>query len=198
VAAASELTIAIVVPLACVMIAQTEPVLRLLFLVKPAPEGLVAILPLMLLGGLAQVFVTLPHLFQVAAGRVATVAWINTGFIVPYGLGMLAAAYEYGVVGAAAAFAAFNGLRLLCHWIVLLTGPARVIWLRMIGMTLAAVAAGIGLAAVPAWAGLSNDAAMIAAVITVPVLTMLMLSAMPKSRARLFDFYRSAATRYRR
>ncbi len=183
---ATELTILILVPLGCVMVMQAEPLLRLLFLVKPAPDALAGILPVMMLGGIAQAFVTLPHLFQVAAGRVATVVWINVGFLVPYGAGILVATATGGVSGAAAAFAVFNIARLLVHWSVLLANRhTQSSWRASIGMILASVAGGLILAGVPAMIGISGLGAIIAAVLSVAVLAVIAALTMPRARERL-------------
>jgi O-antigen/teichoic acid export membrane protein len=190
--AASELTILILVPLGCVLIMQAEPLLRLLFLVKTMPDALASILPLMMLGAVAQGFVTLPHLFQVAAGRVSTVVWINVGLLIPYGAGILVATAKGGVLGAAAAFAALNVVRLLLHWIVLTSNrQTRSIWLPAIGMALASVAAGLILADVSTMIGIADSGVAIIALLSVPALAVAAILIMPVSRERLFAFYRA-------
>jgi O-antigen/teichoic acid export membrane protein len=184
--AATELNILILVPLGCVLMMQTEPLLRLLFLVKPMPDGLTAILPLMMLGGLSQAFVTLPHLFQVAAGRVATVVWINIGFLVPYGVGVLIGTLNAGVIGAAAAFATFNIARLLVHWGVLLAGHrTRSLWSPAILLAVTMLVGGLILAGLPRLFEAQGLTAIFVAVSSVPVLVVLAGVLMPTSRERL-------------
>lgn len=186
---AAELTILIVVPLGCVMLAQTEGVLLLLFLVKPLPATLAAILPLMMAGAIAQAFVTLPHLYQVADRRVMRVVWINSGFLIPYGIGIPFAAANGGVYGAAAAFAIFNIARLLVHWSFLIADPrSRLMWLPAIGATSATVVAGLVFAGVPLVAGVSGVGAILVAIASVLVLEALLSIAMPVSRQRILAF----------
>jgi O-antigen/teichoic acid export membrane protein len=181
---AVELTILAIVPLGCVMVMQSEALLRLLFLIKPVPDGLGGTLSLMTLGGIAQAFVTLPHLFQVAAGRVAIVASINLAFIVPYGMAVYLVG-ALGVLAPAIVFAVFNIARLAVHWGVLLMGGARATWQPAVGMSLAAVAGGLAVAAVPAAASLSGPAALAAAILSVPLLTLAAAALLPRSRERL-------------
>lgn len=194
--AATELTILILVPLGAVMIVQTEPLLRLLFLVKPMPDTLAGILPLMMLGGMAQGFVTLPHLFQVAVGRVATVFWINAGFLLPYGIGVFAATSRAGIVGAAAAFAAFNIARLLAHWCVLLTSRrTKSAWWPSVTLTLALTAGGLIFAGAPLMIGISGPGAILVAILSVPALAMLASIAMPRARVRVLALWRAGISR---
>lgn len=191
--AATELTILILVPLGCVMVMQTEPLLRLLFLVKPLPATLANVLPLMMVGAIAQGFVTLPHLFQVAAGRVSMVVWINTGLLVPYGAGILFATVKGGVLGAATAFAVFNFARLLVHWGLLIANHrTRSVWRQAIALTLASVTAGLFLAGVPTMIGISDPGATIVAVLSVPALATVAVLIMPHARERLFALYRES------
>lgn len=190
--AATELTILIIVPLSCVMIMQTAPVLELLFLAKPGPSALVNILPLMMLGGIAQGFVTLPHLFQVAAGRVATVVWINVAFIVPYAALILIAAQARGVQGAAVVFAVFNFARLLTYWGVLGgTRRTALIWRPAMALTIAATAGGLVLASAPLLFEVHGLVAILIAVLSVPALIALAALAMPISRKRLVTLRRA-------
>lgn len=174
------------------MVAQSEPVLGLLFLAKPTPGALANILPLMMLGGIAQGFVTVPHLFQVADGRVATVAWINIFFIVPYTALILIAARADGVQGGAAAFAAFNIVRLLVHWAVLSQSPRTAMtWRPAIVLTIAATAGGLVLASVPMLFEAHGPVAIVIAVLSVPALAVLAALAMPISRERLVTLRRA-------
>ncbi len=196
--AATELTSLIVIPIGSVLIVLTEPLLRLLFLVKPLPETLASILPLMIAGAIAQGFVTLPHLYQVADHRVMTVVWINVGFLIPYCVGILVATANGGVRAAAAAFAAFNVARLLMHWALLVATPhTRSLWLFAIGMTLAMIAGGITLAGALAMLCTSNMSDVLIAVVSVPLLTIAGALAMPISRERMFAFCRSWNVRRR-
>ena len=191
VCAATELSILALIPLGSVLIMQAQPVLWLLFLVKPVPDGLVEILPLMMLGGLAQALITLPHLFQVAAGRVATVVKINSIFVVPYGFLVLVSTMEFGVVGAAASFAVLNGLRLLIYWSVLLLNRTdRQVWLHGIFLALTTVASGLMLSAAAAAYRLPDATAALIAICSIAVLVLLAMVAMPLSRARLLAAYR--------
>jgi O-antigen/teichoic acid export membrane protein len=190
--AATELTALIIIPIGSVLIVQCEPLLQLLFLVKPVPATLASILPLMIAGAIAQGFVTLPHLYQVAAHRVMTVVWINAGFLIPYGAGVLVATVNGGVQGAAAAFAAFNVARLLMHWTLLVAVPnTRSLWLFAIVMTLAMIAGGITLASALAMLGTSSARDVLVAMVSVPLLAVVGILAMPISRQRVFAFYRS-------
>lgn len=189
---ATELTILIIVPLGCVMVMQAEPLLRLLFLVMPLPGGLAHIVPLMMLGGIAQGFVTLPHLYQVAAGRVAAVVWINAVFLIPYGVGILAATTKGGLLGAASAFTVFNIARLFVHWGSLVADrDARPRWLGAIGLTLAADAAGFILAGGPLAIGIPDVGSVIVAVLSVPALAVAAMLVMPHSRGHLCALYRA-------
>ncbi len=79
----SEMTILLVVPLGAVIVMQPRAALDLLFLVRPVPGELAGILPLMMLGGMAHAFVTLPHMFQISTGKPAILFWINLFFLIP-------------------------------------------------------------------------------------------------------------------
>lgn len=125
----TEMTILIVIPLGAVVSMQAEPALDILFMVKRFPPELTIILPLMMLGGIAQAFVTLPHLFQVAAGRAHVVLWINAVFLLPYVFLIVVLTQRWGIWGATLAFASFNIVRLLTHWALLLVdGDAARLW----------------------------------------------------------------------
>ncbi len=193
--AATELTILIVIPIGCVVIMQAEPLLRLLFLVKPLPAALAIILPLFMAGAIAQSFVTLPHLYQVAAKRAMTVVWINAGFLIPYGIGILVTTAKGGIFAAAAAFAVFNVARLLVHWALLTADrAARSRWGDAIGLTLAASVAGPVLAAAPLAFEFQGAAAVVVAVLTVSALAFIAVLAMPHSRERLSIVYRESCS----
>jgi len=188
--AATELTILILVPLGCVMIVQTGPVLDLLFAIKTVPDALASILPLMMLGGIAQGFVTLPHLYQVAAGRVATVVWINLALLAPYAVLILVSAKAAGIGGAAFAFAASNIARLLVHWGVLCgSNRAAPVWRPAIGVALAAIAGGLILALMPTFIEARGLIAIAIAIFSVALLAVLTALTMPISRVRLFDLW---------
>lgn len=190
--AATELTALIVMPIGSVLIVQSEPMLQLLFLVKPIPATLASILPLMIAGAIAQGFVTLPHLYQVAAHRVMSVLSINAGFLIPYGVGIFVATANAGVRGAATTFAAFNIARLLTHWTLLVSTPhARSLWLFPIGITSALIAGGITLASALAMLGTSSPGDVFLAIVSVPILVVAGILAMPISRERVFVFCRS-------
>lgn len=194
---ATELTILVIVPIGCVAVAQTEPLLRLLFIIKPVPETLVAVLPLMVLGGIAQAFVTLPHLYQVAAGRIATVVWINAGLMLPYAVLVLFSAHSYGIFGGAFAFAVLNALRLLAHWIVIVIHARRAetpAWQHAIVLTGVSVAGGIAVAEAPTLLKLQGFAAMLVALVSVAVLFLLAAVAMPQTRARSRNILRRGFT----
>ena len=191
---ATELTILILVPIGCVLIMQAEPLLQVLFLVKAMPIMLPSILPLMMLGAIAQGFVTLPHLFQVAAHRVATVAWINGGLLVPYGICVFAAASAAGVFGAVVAFAVFNLVRLLIHWGILLSREStQTIWRPSVAVTVASVVGGLLLAGVPRVIGISGPAGIIVAILLVPALAIVAAVTLPHTRTRLFALGRTWA-----
>ena len=190
--AATELTSLILVPLGSVILVQAEPLLRLLFLVKPLPATLASILPLMIAGAIAQGFVTLPHLYQVAAHRVMTVVWINAGFLIPYGVGILVATACGGVRAAAAAFAVFNIARLFVHWALLVANHhTRPVWMPAIGMTLAVVGGGIALASGLAMLGNTNTSDIVTALVSVPLLAVFGILAMPVSRNWVLAFCRA-------
>lgn len=187
--AATELTILILVPMGCVLIAQPAPVLQLLFLIKPAPATLGDILPLMILGGLAQAFVTLPHLFQVAAGRLAAMASINGALLIPFATLVFFGTRSGGIYGAAVVFAAFNITRLLIYWMmVAFSEPVAGIWRLTVLLAAATIVGGLTLASVfallPAY-GLSPELVAIASII---LLTVLIAVLMPISRQRLLKF----------
>lgn len=190
--AATELTVLILVPFGCVMIVQTESMLGLLFLVKAVPDALASILPLMMLGGMAQGFVTLPHLYQVASERVEIVVWINVALLVPYVALILIATKAGGVLGAAVAFAVFNIVRLLVHWdVVCLSRHTAPVWRPASGLALATIISGLVLAYLPVLAGAHGPSGIAAAVLSVPVLTILAALMMPMSRERLFALWRA-------
>lgn len=181
---AVELTILAVVPLGCVMVMQSEALLGLLFLDKPIPQGLGGILSMMALGGIAQAFITLPHLFQVAVGRIAIVAKINVILILPYVVAVYMAGWN-GVNAAATCFAILNITRLFIHWSVLMKEGQRLTWELAIVMSLVSTAGGLVMAAIPAAFSLSDYAALVAAVISVPILTLALAVLLPRSRERL-------------
>lgn len=190
---ATELTILILVPFGCVLIMQPEPLLRLLFLVRPIPETLLNILPFMMLGAIAQGFVTLPHLFQVAAGRVATVAWINGGLLVPYGIVVFIATSKAGVSGAVMAFAVFNLARLFLHWGILLNRrDANSTWHSSIMLTVASVVSGLLLAGAPRVIEISEFTGIVVAVLCVPALAVAAAAVLPHTRTRLFALRRTS------
>jgi hypothetical protein len=171
---------------------QPEPLLRLLFLLKPVPDTLAMILPLMMLGAIAQGFTTLPHLFQVAAGRMATVVWINGGLIAPYAAVIIFAAMKAGVFGTAVAFAAFNTARLFAHWIVLLRiGSAKPIWRSNVGLVAVSTVGGIILAGVPRMIKISWPDDTLVAVLTFSILVVIAGLAMPHTCKRLSALYKS-------
>lgn len=186
---AVELTIIAVMPLGCVMVMQSEALLRLLFLDKPIPQGLGGVLSLMALGGIAQALVTLPHLFQVAVGNVAIVVRINLAFIVPYAAAVYLAGW-YGVHAAATCFAILNITRLFIHWSILIKDGRRLTWQLPIGLSLAATACGLILAAIPAAFSISGFTVLVVAVLSVPLLTLALAVLLPRSRERLWTLAR--------
>lgn len=141
----TELTILLAVPLAAAIAVQAQAASDLLFFFRGKPHGFDTILPLMILGGLAQAFVTVPHFFQIAQRRAAVVLWINAAFLPVYALMAFLAASLWGIDGAAIAFLLFNVARLLVHWIVLaLEKRTFTVWRKLpqsiAGLTLAALA----------------------------------------------------------
>lgn len=186
---ATELTILVLLPLGCVMVMQTQAVLALFFLVKSAPSTLASILPYMLLGGIALGFATLPHLFQIAARRLATVIYINAGLLLPYAALIVAGTYEGGVVGAALAFAVFNIARLLVYWGVLGSRRStRSIWWPAVFLTIATTGAGLILARLPTLIQPHGFEAILIAAMSVLTLTGIAALAMPISRRSLLTF----------
>ena len=136
---AMELTIFLVVPIASVIVARPDAALHILFVAHAFPVGLGQILPLMILGGLAQSLVTLPHMFGIAAGRLHRIFWINALLIVPFALAIWFGARTFGLEGAAGAFALMSLVRLGAYWAAIRTGAGQErAWLR--GMVSAGVA----------------------------------------------------------
>ena len=136
---AMELTILLVVPIASVIVARPDAALHILFVAHAFPMGLAQILPLMILGGLAQSLVTLPHMFGIAAGRLHRIFWINALLIVPFAVAIWFGARTFGLEGAAGAFALMSLVRLGAYWAAIRTGAGQErAWLR--GMVSAGVA----------------------------------------------------------
>lgn len=182
----TEMTILIVVPLGATIAMQAEPVLDILFLVKKFPPDLAAILPLMMLGGIAQAFVTLPHLFQVAAGRAQAVLWINVAFLLPYILLVAVLTQAWGIWGAAAAFAIFNIARLLLHWALLLMDKyAGNLW-RAVPISVVAInAVCFALAWATAMLPGAKLSKMVLAGVTAAIITLVVAMCLPASRGQI-------------
>ncbi len=181
----TEATVLLVVPLGCVLALQSGPALDLLFLVRDVPPQLAAILPLMMLGGIANGLVTLPHLFQVASARALVVLWINVAFVVPYAVLAVLFSINWGVWGGALAFALFNFVRLFVHWAVLLMSPAAAIWRPIPAPVIGAIAASMVLAWAVTLMPASQPGRIMLLVVSVPVLMGLLTLGLPLSRQRL-------------
>ena len=192
----SELTILLVVPLGAVITTQPEPALEVLFLGRPFPAELVTILPWMLLGGIAQAFVTMPHMFRVASGQPEAVLWINGILLIPYGILILVLANYYGVWGAAVAFAIFNIARLSVHWIGLLANqPTAFAWRSSILQAIATNLLSFGLAwcVTLLWSASKPTKIMLAA-LTVAGLFSLAAIILPSPRRHIISRLRGAAS----
>lgn len=113
---AAELTVLVVVPIGAVIVARPDVALKILFVAHAFPKGLGHILPLMMLGGIAQSFVTLPHMFSIAAGRLRQVFWVNFLLIAPFAIAVWIGERSFGIEGAAAAFALMSLARLGAYW----------------------------------------------------------------------------------
>jgi O-antigen/teichoic acid export membrane protein len=189
---ATELTVLLLVPVGAVLMMQSEPLLKLLFLIKSLPDALPVILPLLVLGGLAQGFVTLPHLFQTAAGRISIVVWINTGLVIPYAFGFFMLAGAFNVYGAALAFAVSNVARLLAHWAILLMNDnTRPLWRPSISITLATLTGGLAGAALAPAFGLQGNVQIAGALTSIVLIGVVMALALPYTRRRLVSFARA-------
>ncbi len=113
---ASEMVLLLIVPAGAAVVTQSQSVADLLFLLRGTPSALAELLPLMVLGGMFQAYITIPHFCQIAAHRAVTVLWINLVTLPLYtGLTYLAAS-RWGVQGGALSFLVMNAFRLPVHW----------------------------------------------------------------------------------
>lgn len=182
----TDLTMLLVIPVAVAIAAQPEIASDLLFLFQPKPQGFGAILPLMMLGGLAQAFVTVPHFFQIARQRAAIVLWINLGFLPLYGLIAFLTASIWGIHGAAVAFLLFNVARLLTHWSALATTSTFTFWRRQSLSTACVTLAALAVAYILRVSGDMIAAPSLAVLaVTVVVLAILIVLMLPSLRDHL-------------
>lgn len=182
----TDLTMLLVIPVAVAISAQPQIASDLLFFFGEKPQGFDAILPLMMLGGLAQAFVTVPHFFQIARQRAATVLWINTGFLPVYGLMAFLAASLWGIDGAAIAFLLFNVTRLLAHWGALSTTRTFMFWRRRSQSTVCVTLAALAVAYILRLSGEAIAAPPLAVLaITIVFLVVLIVLMLPGLRDHL-------------
>lgn len=117
--ASSEVILFLIVPAGAAVVAQSKAVGDILFLLKGTPAGLVSVLPLMVLGGMAQAYITIPHFCQIAAHRAIVVFWINVGTLPLYAVLTYFATTRWQLAGGALAFLIMNFVRLPVHWLLL-------------------------------------------------------------------------------
>lgn len=184
----TELTILFILPIGAVMVTQPSAILDALFVLKQTPPGLDQILPLMMAGAIAQGFVTLPHMFQIAALRTKYVLWLNAAMIVPYAIVMLMAARHYGVWGAAVVFAAFNLVHLSGHWLMLLMNArSSAIWRSIPPLVIASCAGSFILAGLATVYSVPKPLNAIVAIILIAAIALAALLTLPGLRTSVLS-----------
>lgn len=182
----SELTMLLILPAGAAIVAQSQSAADLLFLVKQAAPDMVAILPAMMLGGMAQAFVTVPHFFQIATNRSSRVLWINIAFLPIYIALTYFATNRWGMQGGALSFLAFNLARLVVHWFLLVADRQGVKYWRRLPATVLGMT-GISLAIAVLLGRMVDGSAprIIMLIVTVPILTILVGGLLPGLRGHL-------------
>jgi O-antigen/teichoic acid export membrane protein len=185
----AEMTILLIIPIGAVVVMQSQAALDLLFLVRPVPDGLAAILSLMMLGGMAHALATLPHMFQVATGKPSILFWINAMFLIPYGVLVLVLTKYYGVWGGALAFLILNVARLCLYWATMLARPSsafawRSIPLLELGWCAGALATAGLIALWPA----PKPTNMLVMLVSIVTLALIAAVALPASRRKLLRY----------
>jgi O-antigen/teichoic acid export membrane protein len=183
---ASEVTLLLILPVGAAIVAQSDAAVSILFLIKGAPPALTVILPPMVLGGMAQALVTVPHFVQISNNRANVPLYINMVFLPIYVALTYWAAVNWGVIGGVWAFMAFNVARLWVHWgVLVLQGHNIAYWHRLPVVTMALS----GLCIAIAYALNAGASSLISRIVILPLtvmlLTALMMFLLPGLRLRL-------------
>lgn len=178
----------LLIPIGAVIIFQPAAVLDLLFLFRTPPEGFGHILPLIMVGALAQSFVTLPHMFQIAAVRTPTLVRFYSLLLLPFAVAIYLAARVYGITGAAIVFSAYNVVQLLGMW-GMLTANARyaAIWRPVVPKVLTVLLTGAAIAWLMSFVPAQYPLDFVLAAGTSVVIAVVIVLLLPGMRGKIAD-----------
>lgn len=187
---ASEFTILLIVPISAVIIARPDIALEILFATHSFPKELEIILPIMIAGGIAFSFVTLPHMYIIASGRLRHLLLINLMMLPAFAGAIWAGAAMAGIWGAAIAFAAMCIVRVLAYWSALsITGTQSRVWRNAAGIAIAAIAGCVLVARYITLWELSLSGRITMLFISCAILAGMLALVLPDCRQRLRQVY---------